>query len=107
MTAWTALLLAGAFEIVWVLGLKHTDGFTRLWPSIGTVLSIALSFAMMAFALKSIPFGTAYAIWAGIGIAGTALVGIVAFGEPATAVRLFSVALVAAGIVGLRVAGTD
>ena len=107
MTAWTALLLAGAFEIVWALGLKQTDGFTRFWPSVGTILSIALSFAMMAVALKSIPFGTAYAIWAGIGVAGTALIGIVAFGEPANAGRLLCVALVGAGIVGRKVAGTD
>jgi quaternary ammonium compound-resistance protein SugE len=107
MTAWTALLLAGAFEVAWAFGLKHTDGFTRFWPSIGTVVAIGLSFALMSLALKSIPFGTAYAAWCGIGVAGTALVGMLAFGEAATAGRLLCVALVAAGVIGLKVAGTD
>jgi quaternary ammonium compound-resistance protein SugE len=105
MMAWAALLLAGAFEIAWAFGLKHTDGFTRFWPSVGTVLAIGSSFALMAVALKSIPFGTAYAIWAGIGVAGTAVVGIVAFGEPTTAARLLCLALIAAGIAGLKLAG--
>jgi quaternary ammonium compound-resistance protein SugE len=106
MTAWTALLLAGAFEIIWAFGLKQTEGFTRFWPSIGTLAAIALSFVFMAIALKSIPFGTAYAVWCGIGVAGTAIVGTIAFGEPTTSIRLACVTLIAAGIVGLKLAGT-
>jgi quaternary ammonium compound-resistance protein SugE len=104
MTAWLALLLAGALEIAWTLGLKLSDGFTRLWPSAGTILAIASSFALMAVALKSIPFGTAYAIWTGIGIAGTTMLGCLAFGEPLTPTRLICVGLIATGIVGLRLA---
>jgi quaternary ammonium compound-resistance protein SugE len=106
MTGWTALLLAGAFEIIWAFGLKQTEGLTRFWPSLGTLGAIALSFVFMAVALKSIPFGTAYAVWCGIGVAGSAMVGAIAFGEPTTAVRLLCVALIAAGIVGLNLAGT-
>jgi quaternary ammonium compound-resistance protein SugE len=107
MTGWTALLLAGAFEILWAFGLKQTEGFTRFWPSIGTLAATALSFACMAIALKSIPFGTAYAVWCGVGVAGTVIVGILAFGEPTTAVRLVSVALIAGGIIGLKLAGAQ
>jgi quaternary ammonium compound-resistance protein SugE len=106
MTAWTALLLAGAFEIIWAFGLKQTEGFTRFWPSLGTLAAIALSFVFMAIALKSIPFGTAYAVWCGIGVAGTVIVGTVAFGEPTTAIRLLCVALIATGIIGLKLHGT-
>ena len=102
MSAWLALLLAGLLEIAWALGLKYTDGFTRLWPTLGTLVAIALSFACIAISLRSIPFGTAYAIWAGIGAAGTALVGIVVFGEPAGAARLMCLALIMVGIVGLK-----
>ena len=102
MTAWLCLLLAGALEIVWALGLKQSDGFTRLWPSLGTVATIALSFALMAVALKSVPFGTAYAIWTGIGAAGTVTLGIFMFGEPADAARLVCIALIVTGIVGLK-----
>src|SRR5262245_8703475 len=104
--AWLALFLAGALEIAWAYGLKHADGFTRFWPSVGTVAAIGLSFAFMTVALRTIPFGTAYAIWCGIGVAGTAVVGIVAFGEATTATRLLCVALIATGIVGLKLAGT-
>src|SRR5262249_32463676 len=106
MTGWTALLLAGAFEIIWTFGLKQTEGFTRFWPTVGTLAATALSFVCMAVALKSIPFGTAYAVWCGVGVAGTVIVGIIAFGEPTTAMRLVCVALIAAGIVGLKLAGT-
>jgi len=102
MTAWTALLLAGACEILWAFGLKQTEAFTRFWPSVGTVAAIGLSFAFMVVALRSIPFGTAYAVWCGIGVAGTATVGIVAFGEPTTSIRLVCLALIATGIVGLK-----
>ena len=107
VTAWLALFLAGAFEIAWAYGLKHTDGFTQFWPTLGTAAAILLSFALMGIALKAIPFGTAYAIWAGIGVAGTATLGIVAFGEPADAARLLCLALIGTGIVGLKLAGSD
>src|SRR5215813_14297822 len=102
--AWLALFLAGALEIAWAYGLKHADGFTRFWPSVGTLAAIGLSFAFMAVALKSIPFGTAYAIWCAIGVAGTAMVGIIAFGEPRTSLRLPCLMLIATGIVGLKLA---
>jgi quaternary ammonium compound-resistance protein SugE len=106
MTAWTALLLAGVLEIAWAYGLKQTDGFTRLWPTVGTATAIVLSFALMAVALRSIPFGTAYAVWAGIGVAGTAVVGVLLFGEPTTAARFLCVGLITVGIVGLKLAGS-
>ena len=107
MTAWIALLLAGAFEVAWAFGLKQTDGFTQFWPSVGTFLAIALSFVLLGVSLKAIPFGTAYAVWAGIGVAGTATLGIVAFGEPADAARLLSLALITVGIIGLKLAGSS
>jgi quaternary ammonium compound-resistance protein SugE len=106
MTAWTALLLAGAFEIVWAFGLKQAEGFTRFWPSVGTFAATVLSFGCMAIALKSIPFATAYAVWCGIGVAGTVIVGAIVFGEPTTAIRLLCIAFIAAGIIGLKLAGT-
>jgi len=102
LLAWLTLVLAGAFEIAWAYSLKHADGFTRFWPSVGTVASIGLSFAFMVVALRSIPFGTAYAVWCGIGVAGTATVGIIAFGEPTTSLRLLCLALIATGVVGLK-----
>ena len=104
MIEWLALILAGVLEVAWAIGLKQSDGFTRLWPSVGTIVAIGLSFALMGLSLRSIPFGTAYAIWAGIGAAGTAIVGVIAFGEPAHVTRLLCVALIAAGIVGLKLA---
>jgi quaternary ammonium compound-resistance protein SugE len=102
IAGWVTLLLAGAFEIAWAYSLKHADGFTRFWPSVATVVAIGLSFAFMVIALRSIPFGTAYAVWCGIGVAGTATVGIIAFGEPTTSLRLVCLALIATGIVGLK-----
>ena len=107
MTGWTALLLAGTLEIIWAVGLKQTDGFMRFWPSIGTLTAMALSFVFFAIALKSIPFGTAYAVWCGIGVAGTVITGAVVFGEPTTAIRLLCVALIAGGIIGLKLVGTN
>jgi quaternary ammonium compound-resistance protein SugE len=104
ITAWLALLLAGALEIAWAFGLKHTDGFTLFWPSLATVAAIVLSYVLMGVALRAIPFGTAYAIWAGIGVAGTAAVGIMAFGESPSAGRLLCLALITTGIVGLKLA---
>jgi quaternary ammonium compound-resistance protein SugE len=102
MTAWLALFLAGALEILWAVGLKYSDGLTRPWPSLATVVAIALSFALLAASLKSVPFGTAYAVWTGIGAAGTVIVGIVAFGESADAARLTCILLIIAGTLGLK-----
>jgi quaternary ammonium compound-resistance protein SugE len=95
---WFALFAAGALEIAWAYGLKHANGFTRFWPSLGTVAAIGLSFVFMGLALRSIPFGTAYAVWCGIGVAGTAALGILSFGEPADVLRLFYLALIATGL---------
>jgi quaternary ammonium compound-resistance protein SugE len=100
--AWLCLLGAGALEIVWALGLKYSHGFTRFWPSVITLAAIALSFALLGLSLKSVPFGTAYAVWTGIGAAGAVVLGICLFGEPADAVRIGCVVLIVAGIVGLR-----
>jgi quaternary ammonium compound-resistance protein SugE len=99
---WTLLVVAGLFEIGWAIGLKYTEGFTRLWPSLWTVASMVVSLALLGLALKTIPVGTGYAVWTGIGAAGTAILGIVLFAEPATALRLGSIALIVAGIVGLK-----
>jgi quaternary ammonium compound-resistance protein SugE len=100
--AWLSLLLAGLLEILWAVGLKYSHGFTRFWPSVMTVAAIALSFALLGLSLKSVPFGTAYAIWTGIGVAGTAIVGIYVFGESANAARLGCLLLIIAGTIGLR-----
>ena len=100
--AWTYLFFAGLFEIGWAIGLKYTHGFTRLLPTVLTVGSMAVSLGLLGLALKSLPLGTAYAIWTGIGTIGTAILGIVLFGEPATALRLACIGLIVAGIVGLK-----
>jgi quaternary ammonium compound-resistance protein SugE len=100
--AWLTLLMAGVLEIVWALGLKYSHGFTRFWPSVVTVLAIVLSFGLLGLSLKSVPFGTAYAIWTGIGAAGAVIAGIVLFGEPAGLIRLGCLVLIVAGTVGLR-----
>lgn len=100
--AWGILVLAGLFEVGWAIGLKYTDGFTRLWPTVGTVLAMIVSLGLLGMAMKSLPVGTAYAVWVGVGATGTVLLGIVLLGEPANAARLVSVALIIAGIVGLK-----
>jgi quaternary ammonium compound-resistance protein SugE len=100
--AWIYLLLAGLFEIVWAIGLKYTDGFSRLWPSVGTLAAMAVSIVLLAMAVKTLPIGTAYAIWTGIGAVGAVALGIVLFGDPATLPRLLCVALILTGIVGLK-----
>jgi quaternary ammonium compound-resistance protein SugE len=100
--SWLYLLIAGLFEIIWAIGLKYTDGFTRLIPSLGTVASMALSLLFLSFALKELPVGTAYATWTGIGAVGVAILGIVLFAEPANALRLGCIALIVSGIVGLK-----
>ena len=104
MSAWLALLGAGLLEVGWALGLKYSDGLTRFWPTAATVIAIMLSFALMAWALRSLPFGTAYAVWTGIGAVGAFVVGIMAFGDSASTMRLVSIALIVAGIVGLKIA---
>jgi quaternary ammonium compound-resistance protein SugE len=105
--AWVILVLAGLFEIGWAVGLKYTDGFTRLWPSIGTVGALVVSVGLLGVAVKSLPLGTAYAIWTGIGAVGTVVLGIVLFGESASPVRLACVALILAGLVGLKLVTPD
>jgi quaternary ammonium compound-resistance protein SugE len=102
--AWLLIVIAGVFEIAWAVGLKYSDGFSRLVPSVLTVAAMAASIVCLGVAVKSLPVGTAYAVWTGIGAAGTAVLGIYLFGEPATLLRLGSIALVVAGIVGLRLA---
>ena len=105
--AWGYLLIAAAFEIGWAIGLKYTDGFTRLWPSVVTIVGMLLSFAFLAQAVRTIPVGTGYAVWTGIGAAGTAILGIVLFGESASWPRLACLALIGAGVIGLKLASPD
>ena len=100
---WMYLVIAGVFEIVWAIGLKYTDGFTRVWPSTVTVMAMIASFYFLAQALKTIPVGTGYAVWTGIGAAGTAILGIILFAESTALLRLVSLVLIVTGIVGLRV----
>jgi quaternary ammonium compound-resistance protein SugE len=101
--AWVVLLLAGLFEVGWAVGLKYTNGFTRLWPTVATAASMAVSLGLLGVALRTLPLGTAYAVWTGIGAVGTVVLGIVLFDEPATAGRLACAGLIVAGIVGLKV----
>jgi quaternary ammonium compound-resistance protein SugE len=101
--AWLVLVVAGLFEVGWAIGLKYTDGFTRLWPSVGTVIAMVISVVLLGWAMRSLPVGTAYAVWTGIGAVGTVVLGIVLFHEPATVARLVCVGLIVAGIVGLKV----
>ena len=102
--AWVLLVVAGLFEIGWAVGLKYTDGFTRLWPTVGTVAALVASMALLGAAVRTLPLGTAYAVWTGIGAVGTAVLGMALFREPATAARLVSIGLIVAGIVGLKLA---
>ena len=100
--AWIILLIAGLFEVGWAAGLKQTEGFTRLMPTVLTVLSMVASLGMLGVALRTLPLGTAYAVWTGVGTVGTALLGVVLYGEPATAARLGCIGLIVAGIAGLK-----
>jgi quaternary ammonium compound-resistance protein SugE len=100
--SWLYLLIAGLFEVIWAIGLKYTDGFTRLIPSLWTVASMAVSLLFLSLALKELPVGSAYATWTGIGAVGVAIFGIVLFAEPANALRLGCIALIVCGIVGLK-----
>ena len=101
---WVILFIAGLFEIGWAVGLKYADGFTRLWPSVATIVAMVLSVVLLGWAARTLPLGTAYAVWVGVGAVGTAVVGMFLFDEPATVARLASLGLVVAGIVGLKLA---
>jgi quaternary ammonium compound-resistance protein SugE len=100
--AWSYLIIAGLLEIGWAIGLKYTDGFTRLWPTLWTAASMLASISLLGLALKTLPVGTGYAVWTGIGAVGTAILGIYLFGEPATVPRLLSIGLILSGIIGLK-----
>lgn len=99
---WLILLVAGLFEIGWAIGLKYTEGFTRFWPSVGTLVAMVASVGLLGLALRTLPVGTAYAVWTGIGAVGTVVFGIVLLGEPVSVARLVCVGLIVAGIVGLK-----
>ena len=100
--AWVVLFVAGLFEIGWAVGLKYTDGFTRLWPTVGAAVSMVISLGLLGVALRTLPLGTAYAVWTGVGTVGTVILGMALFGESASALRLACVGLILAGIVGLK-----
>lgn len=100
--SWITLIIAGLLEVCWAVGLKYTAGFTRLWPSVFTLATMAGSVGMLGLALRALPLGTAYAVWTGIGTVGTAVFGMLVMGEPAGALRLLSIGLIVAGIVGLK-----
>jgi quaternary ammonium compound-resistance protein SugE len=102
--AWVILVIAGLFEVGWAIGLKYTEGFTRPLPTLWTVAAMGISLWLLGIAMKSLPVGTAYSVWVGVGAAGTVILGIVLFGEPANIARLVSVALIITGIIGLRLA---
>jgi quaternary ammonium compound-resistance protein SugE len=104
MNAWLMLVVAGLLEVGWALGLKQSDGFTRLWPSILTVLGALGSFWLLSLAMKDLPVGTAYAVWVGIGAVGTAILAVFLFGEPVNAMRVAGIALIIGGIVALKLA---
>ena len=99
---WILLFIAGLLAVGWAIGLKYTEGFTRLWPSVGTLAAMTVSVVLLGLAMRTLPVGTAYAVWTGIGAVGTVILGIVLFAEPATAARLGCVGLIVAGIIGLK-----
>jgi len=105
--AWVILVAAGLFEVGWAIGLKYTEGFTRPWPTAWTALAMVISLWFLGIAMQSLPVGTAYSVWVGVGAVGTVILGIVLLGEPASAARILSVALVVAGIVGLKLSTLD
>jgi quaternary ammonium compound-resistance protein SugE len=100
--SWTLLFIAGLFEVAWAIGLKYTEGFSRFWPSVGTVTAMVISIVLLGLAMRELPVGTAYAVWTGIGAVGTVILGIVLFGDSASALRLMCVGLIVAGILGLK-----
>ena len=101
---WLILIIAGIFEIGWAIGLKYTEGFTKLWPTVITVTAMVISLVLLGIAVKTLPVGTAYAVWVGIGTIGTAILGMIIFGEPATMLRLASLGMILIGIAGLKLA---
>lgn len=103
--AWVYVFVAGIFEVVWVTGLKYADGFTRLWPSVGTVVAMGVSMVCLSLAVRAIPIGTAYAVWTGIGAAGAAIMGMILFNEPRDVARLVFIVLIVSGVVGLKLSG--
>jgi quaternary ammonium compound-resistance protein SugE len=105
--AWIVLVIAGLFEVGWAIGLKYTEGFTRPWPSAATAACMVASLWLLGIAMKSLPVGTAYGVWVGVGAVGTVVLGILLLGEPANLSRLFSIALIVAGIVGLKLSSPD
>lgn len=105
--AWVLLIVAGLCEVGWAIGLKYTEGFTRLWPTVGTVAAMVVSLWLLGIAMKTLPVGTAYGVWVGVGAVGTVVLGIALLGEPAHAARLISVGLIVAGIVGLKLSSPD
>ncbi|MEN3371598.1 quaternary ammonium compound efflux SMR transporter SugE [Dechloromonas sp. ZS-1] len=102
--AWALLVIAGFLEVGWAIGLKYTEGFTKPWPSIFTITAMIISVVLLGIAMKFLPVGTSYAVWVGVGAVGTAILGIILFGEPATPARLLSLGFIVAGIVGLKLA---
>ena len=104
--AWVILFVAGLLEIGWAVGLKYTEGFTRLWPTVATAVALVASMSLLGIAVRTLPLGSAYAVWTGIGSVGTAVLGIVLFREPATALRLLCIGLIVVGIVGLKLASS-
>ena len=105
--AWVILFVAGLLEIGWAVGLKYTAGFTRLWPTVATAVALVASMSLLGLAVRTLPLGTAYAVWTGIGTVGTAVLGIVLFREPATVIRLVCIGLIVTGIIGLKFATTS
>lgn len=102
--SWFILILAGLLEIGWAVGLKYTEGFTRLWPTLWTISSLILSFTLLGLAVRTLPVGTAYGVWVGIGAVGTAILGIILFGESASLLKFISLAFICIGIIGLKIA---
>lgn len=101
--AWLILVVAGLFEIAWAIGLKYTDGFTKLWPTVGTVTAMVISVVLLGLAMKTLPVGTAYAVWTGIGAVGTVTLGMILLGEPSTVARIICILLIVSGIIGLKI----
>lgn len=102
--SWLILVIAGLFEIGWAIGLKYTQGFSRLWPSVGTIAAMVVSIALLGWSMRTLPVGTAYAVWTGIGAVGTVVLGVIIFNDAVNPLRVISIALIVAGIVGLKVA---
>lgn len=105
--SWIILFIAGLFEIVWAVGLKYTEGFSRLWPSVGTLAAMAASVLLLGLAVRDLPVGTAYAVWTGVGAVGTAILGIFLFGESASLARIACLAMIAGGIMGLKLVSSS